>query len=71
VPDYRRQPAAIGLMIQMFAGAALGIAVQLTIAWFLILCVMPAIGLDLLAMARAVAAFDLPARLAQVVAGTL
>jgi hypothetical protein len=69
VPDYKRQPAAIGLMIQMFAGAALGIAVQLTIAWFL--HVMPAIGLDLLDMARAVAVFDLPARAAQFFAGSL
>jgi hypothetical protein len=70
MPDYKRQPAAIGLMIQMFAGAALGIAVQLTIAWFLILRVMPAIGLDLLDMARAVAAFDLPTRIGQLFAGT-
>ena len=28
VPEYKRQPAAIGLTIQMFAGAGLGIAAQ-------------------------------------------
>jgi hypothetical protein len=41
------------------------------LAWGLIFHVMPAIGLDLLAMARAVAAFDLPARLGQLFASFL
>ena len=70
VPDYKRQPAAIGLTVQMFAGAFLGIAAQALLAWGLIFHLMPWIGLDLLDMARAVAAFDLPARLAQLFAGT-
>lgn len=79
VPDYRRQLAAIGLTAQMFAGAFLGVVVALAlacgtllfIAWGLIFHLMPWIGLDLLDMARAVAAFDLPARVAQFFAGSL
>jgi hypothetical protein len=71
VPEYKRQPAAIGLTIQMFAGAFLGIAAQAFLAWGLIFHVMPWIGLDLLDMARAVAAFDLPARIGQLFAGYL
>ncbi|MGB6494604.1 MAG: hypothetical protein WBF00_13720 [Methylocella sp.] len=65
VPGYKRQPAAIGLTVQMFAGAFLGIAAQGFLAWGLIFHVMPWIGLDLLDMARAVAAFDLPTQVAQ------
>ena len=71
VPEYKRQPAAIGLTVQMFAGAGLGTAAQGLLAWGLIFHLMPSIGLDLLDMARAVAAFDLPARIGQLVAGTL
>jgi hypothetical protein len=65
VPEYKRQPAAIGLIVQMFAGAGLGIAAQAFLAWGLIFHAMPWIGLDLLDMARAVAAFDLPTRISQ------
>jgi hypothetical protein len=71
VPEYKRQPAAIGLTLQMFAGAGLGIAAQAFLAWGLIFHLMPWIGLDLLHVARAVAAFDIPMRLARLVAGTL
>jgi hypothetical protein len=67
----KRQPAAIGLTVQMFAGAGLGIAAQALLAWGLIFHVMPWIGLDLLNMARAVATFDLPARVGQLFAGFL
>ncbi len=69
VPEYKRQPAAIGLTVQMFAGAFLGIAAQAFLAWVLIFDVMPAIGLGLLDTARAVAAFNLPARIGQLFAG--
>jgi hypothetical protein len=65
VPEYKRPLVAGGLTLQMFAGVGLGIAVQGLLAWGLIFHVMPWIGLDLLAMARATAAFDLPARFAQ------
>jgi hypothetical protein len=68
VPEYKRQPAAIGLTVQMFAGAGLGIAAQAFLAWGLIFHLMPWIGLDVLDMARAVAAFDLPARVAKLFA---
>jgi hypothetical protein len=33
VPEYKRQPAAIGLTLQAFAGAFLGIAAQAFLAW--------------------------------------
>jgi hypothetical protein len=71
VPEYKRQLAAIGLTTQMFAGAGLGIAAQALLVWGLIFQIMPWFGLDLLAMARAVAAFDLPMRIGQLFAGTL
>jgi hypothetical protein len=71
VPEYKRQPAAIGLTVQMFAGAFLGIAAQALLAWGLIFHVMPWIGLDLLDMARAVAVFDLPMQLWQIFARIL
>jgi hypothetical protein len=60
VPDYRRPLAALVLTGQMFAGAFLGVAAQALLAWGVIFHVMPWIGLDLLGMARAVAAFDVP-----------
>ena len=71
VPDYRRPLAALVLTGQMFAHAFLGIAAQAFLAWGLIFHVMPAIGLDLLDMARAVAAFDLPMQLWQIFARIL
>jgi K+-transporting ATPase A subunit len=71
VPEYKRQLAAIGLTGQMFAGAALGIAAQAFLAWGLIFHVMPALGLDLLDMVRAVAALDLPMQLWPIVARIL
>ena len=71
VPDYRRPLAALALTGQMFSGAFLGIAAQGLLAWGLVFHVMPALGLDLLDMARAVAVFDLPMRVAQLVAATL
>jgi hypothetical protein len=64
-PDYRRPLGALVLTGQMFAGAFLGVAAQAFLPWGLIFHAMPWIGLDLLAIARAVAAFDLPARVGQ------
>jgi hypothetical protein len=69
VPDYRRPLAALVLTGQMFAGAFLGIAAQALLAWGLIFHVMPAIGPNLLDMARAVTAFNLPARVSQLFMG--
>jgi hypothetical protein len=71
VPDYRRPLAAIGLTTQVFAGIGLGIAAQALLARGLIFHVMPTLGLDLLDMARAVAAFDLPRQLWQIFARIL
>jgi hypothetical protein len=71
VPDYKRQLTAIGLTVQMFSGAFLGIAAQAFLAWGLIFHVMPAVGLDLLDKARAVADFDVPLRAYQLFAGNL
>ncbi|HEV7910826.1 MAG TPA: hypothetical protein VGP28_07025 [Methylocella sp.] len=71
VPEYKRQLTAIGLTVQMFPGTGLGIAAQAFLAWGLIFHLMPWIGLDLLVIARAVATFDLPARVGQLFAGLL
>jgi hypothetical protein len=71
VPEYKRPFVAGGLTLQMFAGAFLGIAAQGLLAWGLIFHVMPWIGLDLLDMARAVAAFDLPMQLWEIFARIL
>ncbi|MCI0598808.1 MAG: hypothetical protein L0Y60_04690 [Beijerinckiaceae bacterium] len=60
VPDYKRQLAAIFVTAQMFGGAILGGLVQVSLAGVLLAYAMPAIGLNLLGFARAVAAFDLP-----------
>ena len=71
VPEYKRQLTAIGLTGQMFAGAFLGIAALGLLVWGLVFHVMPALGLDLLDMTRAVAVFDIPMRIGQLFAGTL
>jgi hypothetical protein len=65
VPAFDRAWLALVLTGQIFVGVFLGIAAQAVLAWGLIFHVMPWIGLDLLNMARAVAAFDLPARAGQ------
>jgi hypothetical protein len=52
------------LTAQVAAGAALGIAAQVFLVWVIIGYVMPFFGLELLGMARDVAAFNLPARVA-------
>jgi hypothetical protein len=62
VPDYRRPLAALVLTGQMFAGALLGIAAQVLIAWGLLFHVMPAIGLDLLWLCQQLTDLDLPGK---------
>jgi hypothetical protein len=63
VPDYRRPLAALGLTVQMFSGAVLGIAAQaLLFAWGLLFHLMPAVGLDLLWLCQKLADLDLPAK---------
>jgi hypothetical protein len=53
------------LTFQAGAGAALGIAAQVLLVVVIIGYVMPFFGLELLDMARDVAAFNLPARVGQ------
>jgi hypothetical protein len=71
VPEYKRRLAAIGLTTQMFAGAGLGIAAQGFLALVILHYAIPLLGFDLLGMARAVAAFDLPMQLWQIFARIL
>jgi hypothetical protein len=53
------------LTAQVAAGAALGIAAQVSLVWVIIGHVMPFFGPELLDMARGVADFNLPARVGQ------
>jgi len=59
VPEYKRQLAAIGLTTRRSPGVGLCIAAQALLAGASFFT----FGLDLLDMARAVAAFDLPMQL--------
>ena len=65
VPAYKRGWIALVITGQIFGGAALGIIAQALLALFIIGYVMPLFGLELLGMARDVAAFNLPARVAE------
>jgi hypothetical protein len=71
VPGFDRAWMALALIAQIFVGAFLGIAAQGLLALVIIHYAIPLFGHDLLDMARAVAAFDLPARVSQLFAGTL
>jgi hypothetical protein len=62
VPKFDRAWIATVLTAQVVAGTALGIAAQVFLVWVIIGHVMPFFGLELLDMARGVAAFNLPAR---------
>jgi hypothetical protein len=62
VPAFDRAWVALVLTLQVAGGVILGVAAQALLAAGLIRYVMPWAGLGLLDMARAVAAFDLPAR---------
>jgi hypothetical protein len=65
VPKFDRAWIATVLAAQIAAGAALGIAAQVLIVVVIIGYGMPLFGLELLGMAREVAAFNLPARVGQ------
>jgi len=65
VLKWDRHWIATVLSAQVAAGAALGIAAQAFLVVIIIGYVMPFFGLELLDMAREVAAFNLPARVAQ------
>jgi hypothetical protein len=65
VLKWDRHWIAAALTTQVAAGAALGIAAQAFLVVVIIGYVMPFSGLELLDMARDVAAFNLPARVAE------
>jgi hypothetical protein len=65
VAKFDRAWIATVLTAQVAAGAALGIAAQVLLVVVIIGYVMPLSGLELLGMARDVAAFNLPARVGQ------
>jgi hypothetical protein len=65
VLKWDRHWIATVLTAQVAAGAALGIAAQGVLVVVIIGYVMPFVGLELLDMARDVAAFNLPARVGQ------
>jgi hypothetical protein len=65
VLKWDRHWIATVLSAQVAAGTALGIAAQVVLVWAIIGHIMPFFGLELLDMARDVAAFNLPARVGQ------
>ena len=52
------------LAMQQVIGAVLGIGAQILLVWGIVFHLMPWLQFDMLYMARSVAAFDLPSRLA-------
>jgi hypothetical protein len=71
VLKWDRHWIAAVLTAQVGAGAALGIAAQAFLVVFIIGYVMPLFGLELLDMARDLAAFNLPARVGQLSGASL
>jgi len=71
VPAFNRTWLAAVLSAQVSVGIFLGIAAQALLAWALLFHLMPFVGLNLLDMARAVAAFDVPARIGALFGGLL
>lgn len=70
VPAFDRTWLAVAITLQTFSGAILGVAAAAFLAVGMVVYVMPRAGLNLLEQARAVVAFDLPMRVARLVAGT-
>ena len=68
-PTFERTWMTLLLTLQVFLGGLLGIAAQGLLAYVVIGRVLPWFGLDLLGLARAVAAFDLPGHLLAWVTG--
>jgi hypothetical protein len=63
VPTFDRAWIATVLTLQLVGGAIVGIVVQFALVYAVFWHVMPWMGLELLDMARAVAAWDLPGKL--------
>jgi hypothetical protein len=71
VPKFDRAWIATVLTAQVAAGAALGIAAQVLLVAVIIGYVMPFFGLELLDMARDMAAFNVPARVGELLGVSL
>jgi hypothetical protein len=71
VPAFNRTWLALVLTLQIFVGAALGIAAQVVLAVGLMFYLMPRMGLGLLDTAREVADFDLPGQVLSLLWGSL
>ena len=69
VPPHNQQWITVLLTAQVFVGAAIGIAAQVFLAYVVIGWFLPLFGLDLLDLARAVAAPDVPGRVIEAVLG--
>lgn len=68
-PTFERAWMTLLLTLQVFLGGLLGIAAQVFLAYVVIGLALPLFGLDLLDLARAVAALDLPGQVAGWFAG--
>jgi hypothetical protein len=71
VPAFERGWISLVLTLQIVAGVILGLSLQLLLALGVLVYIMPWLCFELLDMADGVAALDLPARLGQIVIGTL
>lgn len=70
VPAFDRAWIATVLTLQLVGGAILGIVVQFGLIYAVFASVMPWLGLELLDMARAAAAWDLPGRALATISGS-
>ena len=68
VPAFDRAWIAIVLTLQLVLGSVVGVAVQAVVAIAMLRYIMPWMGIELLRVAREIAALDLPARLGMAVA---
>jgi hypothetical protein len=65
VPDFNRAWIATVLSLQVVGGAIVGIVAQALLATAMIWYIIPFVGLELIKMARDVAAFNVPAQVVQ------
>jgi hypothetical protein len=64
-PSFNRPWITLLLTLQVFVGAAIGVVAQALLIYLVIWWLLPPLGQDLLGMARAVAAADLPGQVIQ------
>ena len=63
VPKLDRSLVALALTIQIIFGVVFGIMTQIFLLWAVVFKAMPAVGLCLLDVARAIANYNLPLRI--------